>query len=231
MKVIVYKIGHDENNQAHLTDYGIFKSVIGNSREGSQYYNPMNQYLSEFSTIKTILDGYNYDEYDYVGICHYRTLIGDIPEGLSYLESLKLSEEIIMNSLNDGYVGIRSTPIKSKFNNSITRARWTGSQSISTIWRFLIEHSSNDLVKEFTDYQRSYDNSYRTCCVLKRNDFIQLFDAVTSSADYFMKQRELNGSLYPRSVGYELETLTSFLLCMKSRFNNFDRIKNTVIKV
>lgn len=223
--VIVYKLGHNYLNSNHTYSDGIFKAYLSSSDKSSPYYSPKNQYQSEFSAIAELLE--KDIPHEYIGVCHYRTLLGDVSQHYDYATALKISEELILKSL-ETHDGICSQNYPSKFINLISRPRWTGSKSLEYLVKAL-EKVHPDLIQEFADYLITNDNSYRTVCVLPKNEFYTLFNDVLMIAPTITKLRKDNNDLYPRSVGYELETFTSFLLVRLSKRINLDRLKNTVL--
>lgn len=235
MKCLVFKIGHDEHNINHITslsydDVDII-SKIHNCNVDSNYFNADNKYLSEYSVIKEIL--HNIDKeipknYTHVGIITYRTFFGtDYDEEIEYHNKLIKLAKLIHNNLQE-YEGIISTDLKlNDLPNYIIRSRWTGSLSMDIISEALTDDSA--LHAAWDEYQMGYHNSYRTICILPRDEFLYLFNLVCSYSDEFMKLRKDHNELLPRSVGYELETFTSFLLIESSKIHNYSRIKNSVI--
>lgn len=230
MNVLVFKLGHDENNLLHVTGNELFYPVINNSNKDSKYYNSENRYLSEYSTINTIIDNiYKYkSKYTHLGICTYRTLIGDIPQNNDYKSSLELSKEIILNSLNN-HDGIISTKFNTYFNNKISRARWTGTKSLEYLHLAIDRVISHQLSEKFIDYLNGDDNSFRTVCVLPIKYFEECFYMTYKLGMELLEIRRNDNTLIDRSVGYELETFTSFYLTSMLNELNIDRIKHTII--
>lgn len=235
MKCLVFKIGHDEHNINHITSLSYDNvdiiSKINNCNVDSNYFNADNKFMSEYSVIKEIL--HNIDEeipesYTHVGIVTYRTFFGaDYDRYDKYLDKLIHLAELIHNNLQE-YDGIISTDLKmNNLPNYIIRSRWTGSLSMDIISEALTNDPA--LHAAWNEYQIGYHNSYRTICILPKEEFLYLFNLVCSYSDEFMKLRKYYNELLPRSVGYELETFTSFLLIESSKIHNYRRIKNSVI--
>lgn len=220
--LVIYKLGHDANNPMHRYMKGAFVSIINSSDPSSPFYNPKNVYASEFSMIEEILD--SLPQSQYIGLCHYRTLLGDIDVSLPYGKCLDQSESIIRELLTD-HIGIISKGLHPDIKNRIARPRWTGSKSLEYILKYCEEIG---LEKEFLRYLNSSDNSYRVACVLQRETFKEIFRLVCNGYDTFYKLRKKDRNLFPRSIGYDQETLTSFLLTNRAN-EKFARVKNTVL--
>lgn len=223
--LVIYKLGHDASNPMHRYMDETFTSVINSSDPSNPFYNPKNVYASEFSMIKGIVKSVINAEY--VGVCHYRTLIGEIDPSLPYVDCLRQSERIIRGVLDNGYNGIISTPFHKGVTNVIARPRWTGSKSLE----YILKYCTNiGLRKEFLNYlYKSDDSSYRVVSVLPNKEFKRIFGIVTDAYDFFYEARLVDGTLIPRSVGYDQETLTSFLLIQSSMENNYARLPHTIL--
>lgn len=236
MKALIFKLGHDETNINHTFNYATKNieiiSRINSSNPGSKYYNSNNRWLSEFSTIEDILEKLNskqLENYTHIGIISYRTLFGDYDVNKSYKQVIHEFCELVENTLNS-YDGIISPDWNlGDLPNYIARARWTGSLSMDIISEALIDDPT--LHTAWNEYQVGYHNSYRTICVLPKDEFLYLFNLVHFYVDDFMKLRKYHDELFPRSVGYELETFTSFLLTESMKSHNYARIKHTILQM
>lgn len=231
-KIKIFKIGNDYLNKYHVRSKGIFESVLTSSDVTSPYYCSDNEYQSEFTGIRDILDRTDLGTFDFLGICHYRTLIGYINPSMEYDSALDESELIINKSLELGVQGIRSTAIDRGHNypNRIARARWVGSKSLDYISDALFSKYPS-LCAPWIKYNNESDNSYRVVNVLPSSAFVDVFSLVTSLAPILTEYRRSDGTLVDRSVGYDLETLTSFMLVLMSDKLKLDKIQHTILNI
>jgi hypothetical protein len=132
----------------------------------------------------------------------------------------------LMNEANASY---HAVALAKKYNlpREIQKA---GNKSLDYISDALFSKYPS-LCAPWIKYNNESDNSYRVVNVLPSSAFVDVFSLVTSLAPILTEYRRSDGTLVDRSVGYDLETLTSFMLVLMSDKLKLDKIQHTILNI